>query len=136
MPQGIKIPRHANKGSFKPNENHRYWKGGTSDYWGKKARELTNCPKGFVVHHRNGNYKDNRIENLQVITQSEHVAIHNKQRRGTIKPNSKIRQVIKKVLELNKQGYLRKEIAEILNIQFRMVKRCLTSEWRCQYEQE
>lgn len=29
-----------------------------------------------VVHHRNGNPSDNRIENLSVVTQSEHMKIH------------------------------------------------------------
>ena len=30
-----------------------------------------------VVHHINGDTRDNRIENLQVMSNSEHVAIHN-----------------------------------------------------------
>ncbi len=32
-----------------------------------------------VVHHINGKYKDNRIENLQVMTNSEHTKLHGKQ---------------------------------------------------------
>lgn len=32
--------------------------------------------KGEVVHHINGNKKDNRPENLQVMTQAEHIKLH------------------------------------------------------------
>lgn len=35
--------------------------------------------KGEIVHHKNHNKKDNRPENLEVMTQSEHVRIHNKE---------------------------------------------------------
>ena len=35
--------------------------------------------KGEIVHHINGDKKDNRPENLQVMTQSEHVKKHHKQ---------------------------------------------------------
>jgi uncharacterized protein (DUF1330 family) len=34
--------------------------------------------KNEVVHHINGNRSDNRLENLQVMTRSEHNIIHNK----------------------------------------------------------
>lgn len=33
-------------------------------------------PVGHVIHHRNGNRLDNRLENLQCLTQSEHWRIH------------------------------------------------------------
>jgi hypothetical protein len=32
--------------------------------------------KGEVVHHVNGNHRDNRPENLAVMSQSEHIKIH------------------------------------------------------------
>jgi len=115
-------------------ESNNHWKGGTSDYWRREARKITKCPEGLIVHHIDGDWKNNNIKNLQIISQSEHVGIHNTQRKGTIKPMSIIRQVIKSVIELKNNGYERKEIANILNIKFRMVKRCLTTEWRCQYE--
>lgn len=33
-----------------------------------------------VVHHINGNHLDNRIENLQVMTQAEHASLHMRQK--------------------------------------------------------
>ena len=35
--------------------------------------------KGEIVHHVNGNIRDNRPENLQVMTQSEHIELHRKE---------------------------------------------------------
>ena len=35
-------------------------------------RMIVDCPKGMIVHHRNGNTLDNRRENLQIMSQAEH----------------------------------------------------------------
>lgn len=38
----------------------------------------TCIPRGYVVHHINGNPKDNRVENLEFLTLSEHFSLHQK----------------------------------------------------------
>jgi len=39
-------------------------------------RQLTRCPRGFVVHHRNGNTLDNRLSNLQPCSKDQHRCFH------------------------------------------------------------
>ena len=46
------------------------------DWYGKPV------PDGYVIHHLNGDKTDNRIQNLQCVERSKHIAFHNKSRCG------------------------------------------------------
>jgi len=81
------------------------------------------------VHHINGNKTDNRIENLEIISPSEHLRKHaiknnlGKDRVGKEpinKTNIHIREQIK---DLRLKGYLLKEICEITNISYPTVQK-------------
>lgn len=48
-------------------------------------RQNGKIPKGFEIHHINGNKKDNRIENLECLSRKEHILKHYKPNRIRIK---------------------------------------------------
>ena len=52
--------------------------------------------KQYIVHHINGNHCDNRVENLLVVTLSEHSRIHNSEHFVLKDKNGKITGVFKK----------------------------------------
>ena len=46
------------------------------------ANGLDEIPNGYDIHHINGNIQDNRIENLMMLSKSDHTKIHYLMRRG------------------------------------------------------
>ena len=68
----------------------------------------------FCINHKNGNRQDNRIDNLELVTFSEN---NSKARNGKIPFNQKVTiSMIKKMIELRKQGKIYKEIANEIGI--------------------
>lgn len=69
---------------------HHCWKGGTSTHWRKEARKIMSAHLGRelksteIIHHIDGNYKNNSVENLMITNRAEHIKIHLEQ--GDINP--------------------------------------------------
>ena len=110
------------KGDMEGSKNYR-WKGGKSSYYRNKARKIMEkkldrtLKLGEIVHHIDGNIKNNKIRNLMLLpSQSKHVALHNKQRKG-LKRVMPIRDKHKDTItKLTKELWSAEKIADALDI--------------------
>ena len=64
-------------------------------------------PEGYVIHHINGNGKDNRLENLMLMSLSDHISLHAKMRREGVDPVDSTNPDVIKDRELSKSNYAR-----------------------------
>lgn len=110
--------RGSRKNNKKTYEHRIVWE----KYYGK-------IPKGYVIHHIDGNKLNNKIENLQLMLLSEHAKMHaiknklGKNRVGNIPPNKTSKDVIQKIKELRKKQVFLKDIVLITGLSYPTVQK-------------
>lgn len=81
------------------------------------------------VHHKNENKLDNRIENLEIISNSEHQRMHSiknglgKDRKGVAPTNKTSIKIINEIMELRKLGMLLKDIQKKTGLSYPTVQK-------------
>ena len=65
---GYQIITSAKEGNLKKRVHRLIWE----DWYGKPV------PKGYVIHHINEDKADNRIQNLQCVSNANHIRFHHK----------------------------------------------------------
>lgn len=61
-------------------------------------------PNGYVIHHKDGNYKNNSIENLACLSAQEHFELHKKQKTQKGKSPEQIEH-LNKIRKLSKEWH-------------------------------
>jgi len=89
------------------------------------------------VHHKNGNKRDNRLENLEIISRSEHMKLHKisgdiVQSPVTVEGRKRIREVNSKlteqqVIEIRNSSDRNKELASKYNVSKFVISRVRTN---------
>lgn len=62
-------------------KNSPLWNGGSRNFYQKQARKMCEDAgwdiKGKIIHHKNEDFTDNRLENFHIMTRAEHLKHHN-----------------------------------------------------------
>lgn len=94
--------------------------------WEKYYGEI---PKGYHIHHKNGNKLDNSINNLELLSKQEHIrkhAIENSigyQNIGIEPPNKTSLDIRKQIYFLRCEGKKLNEICKIVNLSYPTVQK-------------
>jgi hypothetical protein len=92
-------------------------------------------PKGYQIHHKNGNHEDNRIENLELIKEEDHRKIHGHYyKKGQIPFNKNI--PFKNIISKEKNEKRKKKISETLKRLFAEGKRKGNNRRGCKQSKE
>lgn len=78
---------------------------------------IGNIPKGYVIHHKDFNPLNNKLDNLICISRSEHIALHNKTTRNDMYGKRKCDLTIeqkRKLIELSLLGLSNRKVASIV----------------------
>lgn len=91
--------------------------------------ELANgpIPEGYIIHHVNEDKKDNRLENLQMMTIAEHNKHHHDEKKtwnkGLTKEDQYItKEEIENIKNLKMAGFTFGDIADMINMPVKSVK--------------